>query len=180
MNGALDFVCPSANCTWNDFSTLALCSDCQDVTQSTKVEQQNCTEYDMPGASKDQAYLQCERYLFEAPHRGFLVGTVGAQNGTNFDGHKWIPRISSTQLVSNTSAPDQASDDWTKVIIVNLATFQWNSTWDFETASSMMAKTFTTTQCTISWCLKKYMGVAVVSTETIIADYIPYADLFIR
>lgn len=109
-------------------------------------------------------YIRCDKYVFRLPNDGMVEGAIGFQNGTgqNADG-EWLTRVTSTQVVSNTSEPKRPPDDRTEVITVNIGTFPWNKTWDFDTAERMMSTAFKTTQCTLGWCLKKYVDVSVVS-----------------
>lgn len=34
---AIDFSCPSSNCSWGTFNSLGLCSNCQDVSETTQI-----------------------------------------------------------------------------------------------------------------------------------------------
>ncbi|KAL6716238.1 hypothetical protein ACLMJK_005804 [Lecanora helva] len=40
--------CPSDNCTWEPFQSLAICSTCADLSENGGVEQANLTEYRLP------------------------------------------------------------------------------------------------------------------------------------
>ena len=64
--------------------------------------------------------------------------------------------ITSTQLVSNAPMPNNY-DNYTEFNTVNIAMFDWDPSWNFTVATTKMATTFKTTQCSILWCLKKYI-----------------------
>lgn len=160
MNGALDFVCPSANCTWPDFTTLAICNDCRDVTSSTQVEKKDCAGDEIRWYG-DQNIIQCRKFDFSLPNGALLSGVVGLQNATGKSGSTWLSSVVSTQLNVNISSGD-IEGAAAKIIAVNMAQFRWNSSWDFDTTCDEMASTFKTMECDFSWCIKRYTGVNVV------------------
>ena len=169
MNGALDFQCPSSNCTWPDFSTLALCSTCQDITASTQVQEQDCDESNIISSAfidTDQNFLNCTNYTFTTPGGGTLVGVVALENATGkYANGTWMTSVVSTLVVADNFGPGDRTtgDDWSLVTTINVAKFNWSKTWSLDTARHMMSTAFNTTQCSLTWCLKKYSGVSVVS-----------------
>lgn len=173
MNGVLDFQCLSSNCTWPDFSTLALCSTCQDVTASTQIqEEQSCDGTNIISsayADNDQNFLNCTKYTFTTPGGGTLVGVVALQNATGrYTNGTWMTSVVSTLVVANTFLPgNRTNDDWSLVTAVNIAKFNWSNTWSLNEARQMMATAFNMTECSLSWCLKMYKGVSVVSDSRI-------------
>ncbi|GME40134.1 hypothetical protein OIDMADRAFT_52960 [Neofusicoccum parvum] len=71
--------------------------------------------------------------------------------------------ISNTFNVKHTISQQYTNNDLALSNVVNIAKFQWNASWSFEAASQMMATEFEASQCSISWCLKRYMGVNVTN-----------------
>jgi hypothetical protein len=176
MNRPLDFQCPSSNCTWPAFNTLALCSDCQDVTASTQVQEleQECDGSDIISAAyvdKEQNFLNCSYYTFTTPGGGTLTGVVALQNDTGrYANGTFRTSVVSTQVVVSNFIPPGSRNyslgndiDWSLVTVVNIAKFKWNETWSLDRARQMMTTAFNTTQCSLTWCLKNYSGVSVVS-----------------
>lgn len=53
IGAPFDFFCPSGNCTWPDFSSLAMCNTCKNVSNETiKVENGNNLTFETPGGTK--------------------------------------------------------------------------------------------------------------------------------
>ena len=135
MNGALDFQCPSSNCTWPDCTTLALCSTCQDVTASTQIQEQDCDGPDIisltaPEMATDENFLDCTKYIFTTPGGGTLIGFVALENFTGF-GNGTRMGIISTVMVANYFGGlgfMTTGNDYTLLTTVNVAKFKWSNT----------------------------------------------------
>lgn len=127
-------VCPSGNCTWDPFHTLAVCASCEDLTSTvTKSCSKNntlleyyCT-YQMPDGSKPK--MSCTGEIYYA--RSSLMESKTKMR-TPPDGPE-IARVSSILLdyPEDGQPPDSCGPNW-------------------------LDTKYTATQCTFKWCINRF------------------------
>jgi hypothetical protein len=104
INGPLDIVYHSANCTWPEFTILGRYNDYRDVTSLTQVEERDCGVYNLVSIGK-QNIIQCWRFMFNLPSGVLLFKVVDRRNATGGrHGCPWQSSVVSTQVNVNISA----------------------------------------------------------------------------
>lgn len=122
----IDFSCSSGNCSWTDFTSLGLCSQCQDVSNSTTVTWNN------PNA------------VLQTPG-GWRMG---------MDTYK---KVNATARSSFSSSLDTLSAE-----VVSLVAVQSLGGGIAPAPGTSSGHEFTVTECSITWCEKRFHNVTVV------------------
>ncbi|KAI1364642.1 hypothetical protein F5Y08DRAFT_328506 [Xylaria arbuscula] len=140
------FVCPTANCTWSPFTTLAVCSACNDVSSSLK-------RYRVEGTNLG-TLQQHEMQIYT----NWTIHSLPRLNLTNMSTAKYntdevsIAYISATRLVNqqNTLSFQNLSTMMTAVQMIKVSDgyIRDNITWDDAPV--------TATECVLHFCANAY------------------------
>ncbi|KAF4303065.1 hypothetical protein GTA08_BOTSDO09510 [Botryosphaeria dothidea] len=137
-----DFTCPTGNCTWPEFSSLALCSNCEDVTGQTARE-----EIGGENKSAPTTLLKTPGGVsIQLNDRGSSKGYYDLLAGNTSGLYTW-----STLLLA-TIAVAQAQGE--------AIGFSFEPQYDEYVRDSL---SYTVTECNITWCAKRYRDVSVVN-----------------
>ncbi|KAF2146950.1 uncharacterized protein K452DRAFT_337265, partial [Aplosporella prunicola CBS 121167] len=169
----LDFLCPSANCTWDPFYTLGLSAECKDVSRSTEIQPNKCSEDDS-SANDDE---RCTRFTLTTP-RNISVSAVAYKKPLEFN---------STRFSISTISP--SASDWSRsgvvtqenntIALVALAYLPYDELQDRATATKMYKTLTNVTECKIRWCAKRYTNIAVLNgaLNSFTVEDIPFASV---
>lgn len=152
-----DFTCPTGNCTWPEFSSLALCSNCEDVTGQTARE-----EIGGENKSAPTTLLKTPGGVsIQLNDRGSSKGYYDLLAGNTSGLYTW-----STLLLA-TIAVAQAQGE--------AIGFSFEPQYDEYVRDSL---SYTVTECNITWCAKRYRDVSVVCVVPgLLVQYILNSDI---
>lgn len=157
---ALDFTCPSGNCTWPSFTTLGVCSECNNITSRVNASCNTNREYeicwyqligsgDLPGNT-----------TYPGPNAAPYYDTSSrTTNATRF-----VKRCEHT--AGNSYSPlwyTWASNVWDKtrdLLSFTSYRFPKDTNFDWVDCTFPMAHV---EQCTLFWCAKTFSSVVAVS-----------------
>ncbi|KAK8040691.1 hypothetical protein PG991_000479 [Apiospora marii] len=158
VNGVYDlgsnfqYTCPSGNCTWPHFTSLAMCSSCRNVTDKTRVVAHQ--KVDHGGNLKENQSLDA---TFTTP--GGLVLAISATEDTKTE-------------VAGSAILDYYNITKVTEKLVSLAVVQLKNSYigGNKTANEQPSGVWTATECALSWCAKTYGGV-VISEGKLLPSY---------
>ncbi|KAJ8124411.1 hypothetical protein O1611_g9229 [Lasiodiplodia mahajangana] len=190
---SLGFTCQSGNCSWPDFTTLALCSSCVDVTETTNVTALPYDGYD------SGAIIFAINFTFHTPS-GFMFSynvSPGPRSVPIFEnndafGYRDIANLSIVEsqvrftfdnvtddasLVS-LAVSQQGISQFANNILSELDKKLWDSgnpeslEFNESTTTAKHANT-TITECQIRWCARTYQNTSVIHgalSDTVIRE----------
>ncbi|KAL0256862.1 hypothetical protein SLS55_007671 [Diplodia seriata] len=171
----INFGCPTGNCTWDAFSSLGLCSACEeDVSSSvTPTCSNSSTEYSSELSADAIANATCPQltYTLAGYHNLSLVlqnGSLverphsGASAGNALHGQDPLGSLYSlVRSVASEAYPAGVRDPRLfefAVARLRVAEEASGGAWD---ASALASPKWDVTACAVSWCAKVYEGVEV-------------------
>ena len=163
-----EFICPSGNCTWPSYTTLGVCSECNNITSQIKAScnigwgfQNNRTDY---------SYNDYEICWYELIGAGDLPGNASypgpnvapTYGGMRGDTTKFVTRCSGN---GNTYWPlwfTWASNVWDKSRdLLSFTSYRFPKNDDLKYRHCLLP-TAHVEQCTLFWCAKTFTSSAVV------------------
>ncbi|KAL1638916.1 hypothetical protein SLS58_008501 [Diplodia intermedia] len=181
----IDFGCPTGNCTWDAFSSLGLCSACEDVSSSVTPTCSNSssTEYSSELSGEAIANATCPQltYTLAGYHNLSLVlqnGSLverphhtGASAGNALHGQDPLGTLYSlVRSVAGEAYPAGVRDPRLfefAVARLRVAEEASGEAWD---ASTLASPKWNVTACAVSWCAKVYEGVEVRNGKLLNAE----------
>ncbi|ETS80123.1 hypothetical protein PFICI_07652 [Pestalotiopsis fici W106-1] len=150
---AFDLNCPTSNCTYPSFSTLGVCSTCEDVTASTSTA---C------GLDESNYTTICNTTV---PYQLLPESNFTWHMATDAAGNYADLWNSSTMSVTPEYAGTNTSFG-TPAILAAFTSFKLNRELFSSTASDRPSNPSSVNQCMFAYCLKTYSDVRVLNGET--------------
>lgn len=154
-NKPLNPICPSGDCEYDNFVTLGVCSQCEDITSQAS---QNCVP------STDQYRLTTQEWMAQIPLNCTYTSPSGASisPGIWIDEAKWLSQDNNSALAIrnpwsalSTSNESATEGDPARIVSFLAAKYEGGQTWTSENSTSPENKP-TLTECSVSLCEREY------------------------
>jgi hypothetical protein len=160
---APDFTCPSGNCTWSPFTTLGICSECQNITSRVKASCNVGWDVDEISNVTDYSSNWYEMCYYE------LIGPGNLPGNMSYPGPLARYESSSTKFKSSCDGNmywplwfTWASDVWDKSRdLLSFTAYRFPKDKDFGYGHCRLPMAHVE-QCTLFWCAKRFEAPAVV------------------
>lgn len=140
LESTASFLCPSGNCTWTPYTTLAICSRCNDVT--------SLLERNSSYGDSSHVTINRPNQLITANYTKYTLPYVSL---SNFDTGKLFPAYMAAAAVSNPGLTVSFQEDNTliaAVAIIRAASVYNGSNWSDTPVRA--------TECALSFCTSAY------------------------
>lgn len=137
-SGTFDITCQTGNCSWEDLTSLELCSTCEDVSGSSQV--------------------------ISDPLGTVLATPGGLSLNLSTDGYSLVGYETTLFFINSTA--DYWDSNLTSQTVMHFVAAGVNESWD-QTTQTYYPSSWNVTSCSVDWCMRQYKYISVVRMEPI-------------
>ncbi|KAK8066844.1 hypothetical protein PG997_013591 [Apiospora hydei] len=143
--------CQTGNCSFGTFESLAICSECQDITQSLKMEN-STTGLECEGDKAGDYQQDCARWSLPNGHNsGWVNFGSGMLLSTNASAEPIHPRPGLSILTLTALAPC-----WNYTYTQRNNSYHYKACIGKDEPGSQQQKKTQAQECTLQWCVNRY------------------------